>query len=65
MSWSVHKHILLHQLTVVFVGSEHIGLNTLLASLGGQCADDVVSLKSLHFEHRNVVSLQDALDNRY
>ena len=62
---SVHIDILSHELTIVLVGSEHIGFDTFFASLSGNGTDDVVSLKSIHLKDGDMVSFEDVFDDRY
>ena len=63
--WLVLENVRRHQLPEVLVRRHHIGRETLLLRLTGQCADHVVSLESVAHHHRDVVRLDDALYVRY
>ena len=65
MTWAEDEDIVAHQLTVVFVGREHIGLHTGFASLRGKRADYVVCLEAVRLEHGDVHCRDDVLDDRY
>ena len=65
VTWAEDEDIVAHQLTVVFVGREHIGLHTGFASLRGKRADYVVRLEAVRLEHGDVHRRDDVLDDRY
>ena len=65
VTWSEYEHVVAHQLAIVLVWCEHIGLYAGCTRLGCECADDVVGLKTVHLEHRNVHRLNDSLYDRH
>ena len=54
-----------HQLRIILIRRCHIDLKTCLFTLLGQRTDDIVRLKTRHFQHRNIHRLQNLLDYRH
>ena len=65
MAWAEDEDVVAHQLTVVFVGREHVCLHAGFASFRGERADDVVSLEAVYLQHGDVHRRDDVLNNRY
>ena len=65
MARAIHENILSDELTVVFIGREHIGCDALLAGFCGQCPDDIIGFKAFNLKDRNMESAQDVLDERH
>ena len=63
MTGAVDEHVLADELSVVFVGREHIGGYALGTCLGGQGANDIVGLETVDLQHRNVHGVQDVFDD--
>ena len=63
MTGTENEDVVFHQLTVILVGREHIGLYASRSSLRRQRADDVVGLVAIHLENGDVVGLEDVLDD--
>ena len=55
------EHVVVYELAVVFVGREHVGLHTLGARFGGECAYDVVGLEAVGLHGRYVHGGYDVL----
>ena len=62
---SEYEHVVADKLAIVLVGCEHIGRYAGGTSLGCERTDDIVCLKSVHLEHRNVHRLNDSLYDRH
>ena len=60
----VEKNMLVHQLTIVLVWGHHVHRKLFLLRLFCNGADDVVCLKSIHFQNRNFEGPHDLLDPR-
>ena len=54
-----------YQLSVIFVGSHHIGGDTLAAGFGGKRTYHVVGFVACNFQNRDAVSTNNILYNRY
>ena len=52
-----------NQLELVGVASDDEGFDALVLGPRAECADDVVSFESVHFEHRHAKRLHDRLDH--
>ena len=65
MTWSEYEYVVAHQLSVVLVWCEHIGLDAGGTSLSCERTDDIVCLETVHLQHRNVHRLNDALYDRH
>ena len=65
VTWPEYEHVVAHQLAIVLVGREHIGRDAGSSSLGCERTDDIVSLETVHLQHRDVHSLNDALYDRH
>ena len=65
MTGSEYEHVVAHQLAVVLVGCEHIGLDAGSTCLGSERADDIVGLETVYLKHRNVHRLNDSLYDRH
>mgnify|MGYP004422077593 CR=1 FL=1 len=63
MTGSVDIDIAPHELSVVLVGGEHIGLDALASGSGGKGAYHIVGLEAVGLEHGYMVSLEDVLDD--
>ena len=62
---TIHKDILTHQLTVVFVWSHHVCGDASFACFSSQSSDDIVGFVAWHFQNRDAISANDILYNRY
>ena len=62
---AVHLYVVGNELSVVFVGSHHVGVYTLLVCLMCKCADNVVCLIALYLEDGDMVCLEYVLDYWY
>ena len=47
VTWTELINVLAHQLTIVLVGGEHIGLNTQNARFHRKCTDDIISFEAV------------------
>ena len=65
MARSEHKYVVSYQLGIILIWCEHIGFYTHLACLQGNGTNDIIRLETIHLKNRNVISLQDILDDRY
>ena len=65
MSRSEHEYVVSYQLGIILIWCEHIGFDTHLASLQGNGTNDIIRLETIHLKNRNMISLQDILDDRY
>ena len=65
MARSEHEDVVSYQLGIILIWCEHIGFYTHLACLQGNGTNDIIRLETIHLKNRNVISLQDILDDRY
>ncbi len=65
MSWSEHLHVSSHELSIVLVWCEHICVESHLSGFLGESSYHVISLIASHFEHRNVHSSENVLNDRH
>ena len=65
MARTEHIYVGFYQLTIILIRGEHIGLYTFFASLGSQCANDIVSLESFGDEDGDVHGLKNILNDGY
>ena len=63
MTGSVDIDIVPHELSVVLVGGEHIGLDAHASGSGGKGAYHIVGLEAVGLEHGYMVSLENVLDD--
>lgn len=61
MSRTEHIYILPYQLTIIFIRCEHVGLYTFLSSLNRHSTNDIISLKTIYLEDRDVVGFEYVL----
>ena len=65
MAWLEHKDVWRDELSIVFVGREHISFHTCFSGFRGERADDVVGLKAVGLQDGDVHGLEDLLYIRY
>ncbi len=62
--WFVQVHMFIYKLSKIFVRCHHINLKTFFNSFFRQRSDDIIRLKTIHFENWDVKSPDDFLDLR-
>ena len=61
----IDKHIVSDQLSIILVGSHHIGNNPLICRLPCHSPYYIIGLKTRHFEYGNVHRLDNLFDYRH
>ena len=65
MARSKHLHVAAHELSVVLVGSEHIGVDALAVGFLCERTHHVVGLETGNLQYRYMHSREDILDDRH
>ena len=65
MFGTIHEYIVRYQLPIVFIGSHHIGDDTLSSGFCGKCTYHIVGFVTGDFQNRNTVGADDIFYNRY
>ena len=63
MSRTIDVHVFCHQLAIVLIGREHIGVNTQLACLCGQSTYHIISFIAINFKDGYVPCAQEVFDD--
>ena len=61
---AIHEHVFTHQLSVVLVGSHHVGIDASFTGFRSQCTDYVVGFVSGNLQNRNMIGTYDILYDR-
>ena len=64
MARSIHEDMFGYELSIVFVRRSHKDLKTSLFPFLSESTDDIIRLKSGHFEHRDIHRLEYIFDYR-
>ena len=62
---AIHKYFVTYQLPVIFVGSHHIGSDTLATGFGSECTYHIIGFVACHFQNGDAVGAYNILYNRY
>ena len=65
MARSEHENIVTNQLRIIFVWCEHVGFDTLFASLQSNGSDDVICLETIYLKDGNMVCFEYTFDDRH
>ena len=65
MFGAIHKYFVTYQLPVIFVGSHHIGSDTLATGFGSERTYHIIGFVACHFQNGDAVGAYNILYNRY